>query len=76
MVEWVDIAGYDGSWMEMEDAQKYTPLAVKTCGWVVNETDSYITVVSSISTDEETTGGVNSIPKGCIVSMTPLGCVP
>ena len=76
LIEWVDISSFDGSWMEMSDARQYKPLTVKTCGWVVVETSEYITLVSSVSDDEETTGSVNSIPKGCVVSVTALGCVP
>ena len=56
----------------MEEAKEFKPLTIYTCGWVIFETDDYITLVSSVSDDEEDTGSVNAIPKGCVVSITPL----
>lgn len=72
LVKWVDIASYDGAWMDLEEAKAFKPLVVETCGWVVVDNNEYITVVSSLSGEGEVTGSVNSIPKGCVVEIREL----
>ena len=72
LVKWVDIASHDGAWMDLEEAKAFKPLVVETCGWIVVDTDDYITVVSSRSSEGEVTGSVNSIPKGCVVGIQNL----
>lgn len=71
-VRWIDIASYDGAWMDIVEAKAYKPTPIVTCGWVVTHTEEYITLASSVSEDNEVVGNVNSIPKGVVLSITPV----
>ena len=69
LVKWVDIASHDGAWMDLGEAKEFKPLVVETCGWLVAQNDDYITIVSSLSGEEDEVGSVNAIPKGCVLSI-------
>lgn len=68
-VIWDDAASNSASWVDVDDVAK--PEQVNTTGFLVKETDTYITVAGSVSNDEENIKNVGStmtIPKGMIVS--------
>ena len=74
IINWIDISSHDGAWMDLEEALKFKPIAIETCGWMIKETEDYVVVVSSVSFDEDDNviGSVNAIPRGCIVSIKRL----
>lgn len=68
-VIWSDAASNSESWVDLDDIA--TPEQVNTTGFLVKETDVYVTVAASVSTEEDhikTVGNTMTIPKGMIVS--------
>lgn len=53
-----------GMWSKTSEIEGMEPVIVKTIGWVVKETDKFVTVVSS--TEENHVGGDVLILKSCI----------
>lgn len=68
-VIWNDASSNSESWVHLNDIA--VPEKVNTTGFLVKETDDYITVANSVPVDEadnETVGNTMTIPKGMIVS--------
>lgn len=68
-VIWNDAASNSESWVHLDDIIK--PEQVNTTGFLVKETNEYLTVAASVSNQEEfieTVGNTMTIPKGMIVS--------
>lgn len=74
LIEWHDILGQTG-WMEGKDPSP--PVVCYTYGWIVKKDKKYLSVCST-KQENQLDGSVidyadaNSIPKGCIVSITYL----
>lgn len=71
-VEWVDSTSpsYPDTWISKEDIEGLSPSLIHTCGFLHENREDYITVVSS--TSEESVSGVISIPKSAILSIVAL----
>lgn len=68
-VIWEDAASNSESWVDLDDIAE--PEKVNTTGFLVKETDVYVTVATSVSMEEDkikTVGNTMTIPKGMIVS--------
>lgn len=53
MIEWVDHASED-AWQVVEDAKNDTKAhAIRTVGWLINETDKVYNVVQCVATDND-----------------------
>lgn len=66
---WNDAASNSESWVDLDDVAE--PETVNTTGFLVKETDTFVTVAASVSTMEDfikTVGNTMTIPKGMIVS--------
>ena len=74
LITWVDICSCDAAWMSLADALEYRPTPIQTLGWVIEENDEYIVVVSSYSVEEEDRvfGSVCAIPRDVIESIALL----
>ena len=68
-VVWKDIQGLDETWVDIGDVSDFEPVSVETVGWIIVESDEYLTLLSSLSADKTFGGSITSIPKGCIESM-------
>lgn len=81
LVTWLDIVSHDGAWMDISEAKEYKPHPIQTVGWVIEDAEDYIVLVSS-KDNEELVGSVCAIPKSVIVSIEclslgcPEGCPP
>jgi hypothetical protein len=70
---WDDAASNSATWVDIADVCK--PEQVVTRGWLVVETDDYVSIVSSVSNDEaneRNVGNVMTVPKGMIVKRREL----
>tara|TARA_R100001143_G_C3328817_1_gene118404 strand:- start:407 stop:736 length:330 start_codon:yes stop_codon:yes gene_type:complete len=70
-VEWLDSVEYaDADWKSEEEVKELQPMIIKSAGMLVNETDIYITLASSINNADDKAepryGGLLSIPKTAI----------
>lgn len=75
-VIWNDASSNSESWVHLNDIA--TPEQVNTTGFLVKETDEYITVAASIANhpeEIETVGNTMTIPKGMIVSRREVRIV-
>jgi len=72
IVDWLDITSHDGAWLDIEEAKKYVPSRMRTVGFLLKEEPDYIVVVSTVSDDLDTVGSANAIPRGCLISISPL----
>lgn len=72
-VIWDDAASNTEAWVGVNDIA--APEQVITRGWLVKETDTYVSVAASVSNEElheETVGNTMTIPKGMIASRREL----
>lgn len=70
---WDDASSNSESWTSIKDIA--APEQVMTRGWLVKETDSYVSVASSVPNEdlhEEIVGNTMTIPVGMIVSRREL----
>lgn len=75
-VIWDDASSNSESWTHLDDI--VTPERVNTTGFLVKETDVFITVAASVSAVEdyiETVGNTMTIPKGMIVTRREVRIV-
>lgn len=75
-VIWDDAASNSESWVHLDDVIQ--PERVNTTGFLVKETEDYITIAASVSAIEdyiETVGNTMTIPKGMIVSRREVRIV-
>ena len=63
-IQWIDSASYAVPWSSPQDIAELEPVVIHTVGFVVNETDEFITLVSSLTDDAA--GGDVTIPKVAI----------
>lgn len=68
-VVWRDIQGLEDTWETLEEIRELSPVSIETVGWIIVESEEYITMTSSLSTDKTFGGSVTAIPKGCIDSV-------
>lgn len=76
-IEWCDAASYgNGTWQDVDELKAWArgedSWLVREVGFVVEETDDYILMVSQIS-DNGKVGNAMKIPKGWIRKRVELG---
>lgn len=72
-VVWDDAASNSSTWVTI--AEVTGPEQVITRGWLVKETDTFLSIASSVSNveiEEDTVGNTMTIPNGMIVSRRAL----
>lgn len=75
-VIWDDAASNSESWVHIDEI--VVPERVNTTGFLVKETDTYLTIAASVSAVEdyiETVGNTMTIPKGMIVTRREVKLV-
>lgn len=72
MVKWLDITSQSEPWISLEEAISMKPAVMVSLGWIIKETLEYITIASTVDTEEELVGDVNCIPRLVIIEMIPL----
>lgn len=66
-VKWLDSQGYRyDAWRRVEETNDLKPEIVETRGYILQETDEYITIAASVSNADNALGVV-CIPKVAIV---------
>jgi hypothetical protein len=69
-IEWEDAASNDG-WISKEEDT--SPVIIVSRGWLVRETDTYITIANSIHKfSDQQVGGTQTVPLGMIKSRREL----
>ena len=63
-VQWIDSASLTSPWSSPQDIADLEPAIVHTVGFLINETNDFITLVSSVTDDAA--GGDVTIPKVAI----------
>ena len=71
-VTWVDIHSYDEPWMDLKEAQSMKPVEMDTVGWIAEESEEHIVIFSTQSTEGDSVGSINAIPKGVIKNVVSL----
>ena len=69
-INWIDATGADG-WIEKSDLEREVPALHTTVGYVVKETNGFITITMSYD-EASTLGAWMLIPKVMIVSVKDL----
>tara|TARA_R100000700_G_C3054333_1_gene72134 strand:- start:231 stop:497 length:267 start_codon:yes stop_codon:yes gene_type:complete len=68
----------DSGWVSMADAKKDKPCKVASVGWLVHETEKFITIAADIDGNsieedkDDLLGRTQCFPKGCVESITTL----
>lgn len=77
-VEWVDSSGR-GHWHAMKEARDLVPDRCTTVGFVLTESDDYLTLIQSFTNrkeeDDNQADNAISIPKVAITKMETLGLI-
>jgi hypothetical protein len=71
LVEWLDIIGKD-SWQSLEKARATPPERFRSVGWLLRKDSKAVVIASCHSKKDDTTGGVTSIPIGCVCSVKTI----
>ena len=74
VVEWLDHITRSG-WQDHKDTAKLEPATIFTIGWVVNETDTVLTIAGAVDVSADADDNFNNIfliIKGCIVSRKEI----
>jgi hypothetical protein len=74
MVEWLDSMSESG-WNNLSYLKKNEPIKCVTIGILLEDSDSHLTVVQSVS-DLGKAGESMTIPKCCVKRMRQLGVKP
>jgi hypothetical protein len=70
-VEWEDSCSFSrNGWREI-GSESLTTSKIKTIGWIVDETDTFITISNCISEESNCTNHF-TIPRGCITKVKML----
>jgi len=69
-IEWVDSRQIHG-WVFEEDIET-TVCEIKTCGFLIKETEDAYTVAVSVGENPTQANGINVIPKCCVVKYYEL----
>lgn len=69
LITWLDAMGGDG-WISLQDLKLEKPCEHNSVGFIVNETEDFITISMSYEIDEENMGAWLCIPKLYIKSIT------
>jgi hypothetical protein len=70
-VVWHDAVGADG-WIDIKDLEKEVPVVHHSVGYVVKDTDEFITITMSYDEAKESLGAWLLIPKKFIISLTEI----
>jgi|TARA_R100001244_G_scaffold130304_1_gene102348 hypothetical protein len=68
----------DSGWVSLDSAKKDRPCKIASVGWLINETDEFITIAGDVDANEiesekdDLLGRVECIPRGCIVKIEIL----
>jgi hypothetical protein len=73
LVTWIDIRSDDG-WRTLNKLEKFITgnNTVHQIGFLYEESEDQIVLLDSYFEDKELYGGVHTIPKGCVLSITEL----
>ena len=75
-VTWTDTVGHpdNDAWMSKDEAMDMKPAPMTTVGYLLVQTEEYITVASTKSVDDKDDcfGNVNAIPRACITAVVAL----
>lgn len=61
-VKWEDAVGADG-WTNMDYVQRQALTTIETVGFLVKETDKFLTVIHSVDEENSNSGAWMTIPK-------------
>ena len=77
LVEWMDHASPSDNeaWHKIETVKQLTPCHCVSLGKVVQETDQFLTVVSSYQLDSNEVSGIVAIVKSAIVKIRVIPAV-
>ena len=71
IVEWLDIIGND-TWKTKSEAAQTEPQRFVTVGYLLRDDEKAVVVCSTYSFDDDTVGGITSIPKGAVTAVKPV----
>lgn len=69
-IQWLDSKGVTSSWEHIDELEPLEPVICTSVGFIIDETDSYVTLVQSVS--EEQILARLTIPKCAITLMQAL----
>jgi hypothetical protein len=70
-IHWIDAVGPTVPWESLDEVGPLEPPTVETLGYVVDDTDLYITVAQTVLEDGQVAGRM-TIPKGCVTRIEKL----
>ena len=71
-ITWLDITSQTDPWIDIDDAMEMKPAIMISVGWIVKDNIDFVTLASTVDTEEELVGDVNCIPRSTIMSIEVL----
>ena len=68
LVKWVDSTG-DGHWQDMDVAKLAQPHEVTTLGFLLDDSETHITIIQSFSDVQRSIDNLICIPKVAVVNV-------
>lgn len=69
-IEWVDSCGFGASWEKKDDLERLEPSAIRSVGFMIEDTKRHKTIAQSTSVDQ--IAGRLCIPVACIKRIKRL----
>lgn len=73
IVEWLDaVSEAHAGWKALDKIRENAPIPMKSVGWIVSNTKSHVTLVSSLDKGQSEGDGDVTIPKGMVQKIIEL----
>jgi len=69
---WLDITSKSEPWIDFDEVRDMKPATMVSVGWVVVDSEVFITLASTLDCVDEIAGDVNCIPKSTILRIEPV----
>lgn len=75
IVTWWDAKDHPDTWVDEADAEKFNdePVEVRSVGWLIRQTDRYVTLGSDSCPVDKDFGAVRKIPIGMVKGIIDVG---
>ena len=71
-VEWIDSCTSNQNWILLSDKLDEDVIRITTYGFLIQETEEFVTIAQNYGTNPEQICNLTLIPKGCIKSMVEI----
>ena len=71
-VTWLDITSKSEPWIDLDEVREMKPATMVSVGWLIVDSESFITVASTLDCIDDIAGDVNCIPQSTVLLVEPV----